>query len=218
MVVVLLFGGVMFGDVADDMTQQEQDAYMSGYLDGYLDSVNGKPNKFFSDIEPESSIPKTNWKIAFHIDYFGDYSKRVYITNAEDIIGSFSNTVTRNSKLKVKVIADNGGIEFELYEYGLNLVYWSPNNNYDYRMIIKDQQEKSYLLKLRYYGLFGMDTVLSSIERADTELLQELFISDQILKFVIQGVYPTSYSFTIDTTGFKNLYMATFPYLFESLE
>jgi hypothetical protein len=61
------------------------------------------------------------WAIGNYVDNFGEQTKDRYITNKESIIGSFSNTATQNSALKVKLLISNSAnISIQLYEYAGN--------------------------------------------------------------------------------------------------
>lgn len=238
MVIVLLFGGVVFGDAADDMYLLEPEEYILGYMDGYkkylmggslidkdfhtyelfdhgyqegyLDSVLGKTAKFLAYTGDEGYVYTTNWKKGFYVDKFGDFTDEAYIRNRDYITGTFSNTVTRNSKLSVTVLASNGWIYFKLYEYENNLVYGMDQHGTILKASIKDQQGAIHNLDLGYRWY---DSNLRPLEYEGFELLNDLFMNDQLLKFIIEGQYPTSYSFAIDTTGFKIWHEFTFPNL-----
>ncbi|MFI3240335.1 MAG: hypothetical protein R3Y22_07075 [Bacteroidales bacterium] len=58
------------------------------------------------------------WKVGYYVDDFGEPTKEVYITC--DIYGTFSNSATTNSDLRVRFLIDNNSMRIQLYEYARN--------------------------------------------------------------------------------------------------
>ncbi len=76
-----------------------------------------------------------NWSLNYYVDEFGDKTDKKYII-INDIDGSFSNSATQGSLLKVRMLIDSRYIDepyFKLYEYGGNNPlkgYYSDGHSY----------------------------------------------------------------------------------------
>ena len=76
-----------------------------------------------------------NWSLNYYVDEFGDKTDKKYII-INDIDGSFSNSATQGSLLKVRMLIDSRYIDepyFQLYEYGGNNPlkgYYSDGHSY----------------------------------------------------------------------------------------
>lgn len=58
------------------------------------------------------------WNVDKYVDDFGDSTKHGYV-HAE-VYGTFSNSATTDSKLRVKFLIDDNSMRIQLYEYGGN--------------------------------------------------------------------------------------------------
>lgn len=86
----------------------------------------------------ESTSNNQKWKVTYFVDSFGDPTENGYITNVPAILGTFSNSATTNSKLKVDFIIDIHEISIVLWEYGnLKVKALSYEFPTDYNILIK---------------------------------------------------------------------------------
>lgn len=180
--------------------------YDEGYLDGSIHATLGQTSKYIDNIDFNTGIFVSKWRKQFYVDEFGDYTVHPFVTNRTKIIGNFTNAYVHKGKLSVQIIVDSSGMDFSLYEYDSNLVYGRHDRSYE--MQIKDQEGEIHTFYPSYprYG-----TRMWCEDEDEAQLLNELFMTDQILKVIISEKYPTSYSFNIDTTGFKDWYELVFP-------
>ncbi|MBQ6505597.1 MAG: hypothetical protein IJI57_16950 [Flexilinea sp.] len=82
--------------------------------------------------ESEVQLANNIWRLSYYVDEFGLPSRQAYIKNMEDIVGTFNNSATSKSKLKVDLLVDEYSISFKLYEYGRSLVKNSSARNTDF--------------------------------------------------------------------------------------
>lgn len=75
--------------------------------------------------------PVPAWERGFYVDEFGDATTDSYITST--LYGSFSNSATTNSPLRVVFVVDKAYFKFKLFEYGDILVknFYSHSLYYD---------------------------------------------------------------------------------------
>jgi hypothetical protein len=157
-------------------------------------------------LEPDSSDESTTgiWEKRFFVDEFGDETSSTYITPKELLVGFFSNSATKNSKLKVSIIVSgNDEIAFQLYEYGgSNPVKASSTKHY--KIKIKDSQGIIHSLPgIMYEGSqrIYVDTE-NTISRMHAILLDEGKIAVRIQEEEDYG-YPSTYSFSIPSNGYR---------------
>ena len=108
-------------------------------------------------VEEEKRLANLNntgiWKIRYYVDNFGEPTKTKYITNENDIHGTFSNTATQNSKLDVRLLIDNKNeISIKLYEYGNSLPVKGYSDIYD--IYVKDRNGHEYVVKKKAKDFF----------------------------------------------------------------
>jgi len=61
------------------------------------------------------------WDVGYYVDEFGEPTKEAYIYNKSPVMGTFSNSATENSMLRVSfLISNSGNIALQLYEYNRN--------------------------------------------------------------------------------------------------
>lgn len=92
------------------------------------------------------------WSIRHYVDDFGEPTKQGYISNTNSILGTFSNTATQNSDLKIDfLITNSSNISFQLYEYAGN----NPVKAYStdsYTVMIQDKDGKRFRLNAENYS------------------------------------------------------------------
>lgn len=86
-----------------------------------LISCNTSPKSATSEQIEEVEIVKEvetgpAWEQKFYVDDFGDATTESYITIQTE--GTFSNSATEGSDLRVVLIVDDGDLRIDLYEYG----------------------------------------------------------------------------------------------------
>lgn len=180
--------------------------YEQGYLDGYADAKLDVPSKYaVPTVQEVAEDDFGMWKVDSYVDDFGDYTDTRHIKNTEWILGSFSNSATRNSQLKVKFLVGNGYFDIMLYEYGSSLVTGSSNYPTKYTIKVKDQGGEVYQTSGKNYG----DRI--SITAIGVPKLFELLSKGGELKFNITETDSptTSYNFVIgDSAGFDRILKA----------
>ncbi len=62
------------------------------------------------------------WVLDYYVDEFRLPTDEPYVTNAEPIIGIFSNSATTDSDLLVSILVDEDGLAIMLDEYGSSRV------------------------------------------------------------------------------------------------
>ncbi len=95
---------------------------------------------------------KVFWKIKYYYDDFGDQTKDGFLSNTNIIQGTFSNSATENSELKVVfLINDETNINIQLYEYaGTNPVKHCTENGY--RIKVKSDSSEIVTLEANNYS------------------------------------------------------------------
>lgn len=84
------------------------------------------------------------WEKAYYVDSFGDYTNTSYLRLKNGLYGTFSNSATTNSRLKVQFLIDSPNeIAIKLFEYGTSEVkgYYSDPSYYIY---VKDEAGVSH--------------------------------------------------------------------------
>ena len=146
--------------------------------------------------EPE----KIFWEVCNYVDEFGDETKEKYVRNSETILGTFSNSATQNSDLRVSLLINSKeSINIQLYEYnGDNPVKAAGID--EYKIKVKSDSSDVIVLKSNNYS----DRL--KLEKNDSKKLSKLFSKGWKLKFSIidMSEYSSSvYNFELeDTKGF----------------
>ncbi len=151
-----------------------------------------------SDDVSESSAGNS-WKVKNYVDEFNDPTDEKYISYVG--VGTFSNTATTDSTLVLSVLYD-GSLYVKLYEYGSSLVTNSYSHSVEYTVMVKDEDGQ----KSEYEGTMYSDSG-DRVKIWGSELIEK-FKSNKTLKFhIVNNDRPTTtYDFTIDTSGFKEVY------------
>jgi hypothetical protein len=138
------------------------------------------------------------WDVYYYTDQFGDKTKEKYIGNINLIDGTFSNSATQDSPLKVQFLNSNSSdISFQLYEYAGNNPVKAYSETY-YTVGIKDNQGRKYSLQAR-----NTSDRLTFDEENSRKVHKILMIGGQI-QFWIQQVDNeiTQYKFTIENADY----------------
>ena len=147
--------------------------------------------------------PKLNWQIFKYIDEFGESTKKRYITTQNDLFGTFSNSATENSKLKVRILIDNPErISIMLFEYeGNNPVKKSSYQGYSIKVKSKSSNP------ITIYGINSTDRILLN-EKSSRQLTELLKEGGKIQFYIIENsdYSPSSYNFEIENAdGFADI-------------
>lgn len=151
------------------------------------------------------------WSIGDFVDSFWDKTENTYITTKEALRWTFSNTATKDSDLRVRLIIDSeNSIAFQLYEYGWNnpVKSYSSYSSKWYTMDVKDKDWIIYNFRRmkndsdRIYIYKLLDSDLEAID------LHNIFLKGGEIKFVItENKYPSEYKFTISNAdGYENIF------------
>lgn len=143
------------------------------------------------------------WSVKHYVDEFGEPTKQAYITNTSSIIGTFSNTATQNSDLKVDFLITNSSkISFQLYEYARN----NPVKAYSsdsYRVQIQDKDGNRLKLTATNYS----DRL--TFDRSASLKVHNVLMKGGSVKFNIYEIETptTEYNFTIQNADwYENAY------------
>lgn len=143
------------------------------------------------------------WSVNHYVDEFGEPTKQAYITNTSSIMGTFSNSATQNSALKVDFLITNSSkISFQLYEYAGN----NPVKAYSadsYRVQIQDKDGNRLKLTATNYA----DRL--TFDRSSSIKVHNVFMKGGSVKFNIYEIETptTEYNFTIQNSDwYENAY------------
>lgn len=155
----------------------------------------------------DSEIQLTNniWRMSYYVDEFGLPGKKPYITNTKEIVGTFNNSATSKSKLKVKILVDKDSISFMLYEYGRSLVKNSSTRNFDfYKIIMLDSQNH----KVSFEESMNPNSDRISTLLYKQTVLDALLQNGSVSFYIEKKDRPTTnYTFTIPAdNGFSVVY------------
>lgn len=180
--------------------------YKEGYLDGYADAKLGLANKYEVQVTQEVAEDDFGmWQISYYVDSFGDYTDEGYIDANTWIFGTFSNSATRNSELKVGFVIEPDYFSIVLYEYGSYPVTGSYSYPTKYRIMVKDQKGEIFQTTGKNYS------TRITIDSSGIPKLFELLSSGGELKFNITETdrSTTTYNFIIaNSDGFDRILKA----------
>ena len=152
-------------------------------------------NKSEKEVPAKSEKPIVSnlWEKAYYVDSFGDYTSVSYIRPKEFIQGTFSNWITKDSKLLVAFLIDNpNSMAIKLYEYGYSEVrnmYSTKSSDYD--IYVKDEAGNSY----SFTGKNTDDRV--EINPSDCVKIHKLMLANDTLKFHMTYDKSNTYNFTL---------------------
>ena len=144
------------------------------------------------------------WDKRYYVDEFKQPTNVWYITNKEYIIGTFSNSATTNSQLKVQLLIDKTDIAFVLLEYGRNRVKNSSSRYVDsYTITMKDSTGKVSMTGTVYCGGDRLYIDSAYVSR----VLQALSGTGSVSFYIVEkDRTTTTYLFTVDCSNFAELY------------
>ncbi len=152
------------------------------------------------------------WKYNFFVDNFGDKTNKGYVML--ETLGTFSNTATKNSALKVQMFLPDGSTEspwFRLYEYaGNNPVTGIYTDSYMNRLWCqaRDINKNEYSFGLSqdkgqdhfYFDKYGAKDI--------KKILAKSILDESEIRFycAVQQRTSTYYAFKLNTKYFSNAY------------
>ena len=147
-----------------------------------------------------------SWGYGYYIDHmFGDETDLWYITTIYLVEGTFENTATEESELKVKILYDcNDEITIFLYEYGNEdyLVKNSSSDNKRYYSITM-RNDKKQVLEARGQMWPGEDRIYI-IDTYHDDVLDMMKNSEKIKFYIVDETHPTTqYRVEIDMIDFN---------------
>lgn len=164
---------------------------------------NQKSKKTFTNGQQLASA----WIKDFYVDQFDDDTDKWFLCNRYEIIGTFSNSATTDSRLMAEVLYDcDGDITIFLYEYG-NLEYMVENSSYyftkDYQVTVRDEKGTTIYAEGTMYS--GGCRIF--IDDADKKSVLKMMKSAKTMRFFIQSedAPVSTYRFDLDLTGFAQM-------------
>lgn len=138
------------------------------------------------------------WEIGHYVDDFGERTGEFFVSMF--LYGTFSNSATTNSDLKVRFMIDKNSSRIQLYEYagdhpvkGEGFIYFK----------IRDKNNKEYEIRA-----YNSDHGNTTIEEDDDKKLRNILMTGGEIKFVAEADKygsPSTYKFTIDNADwFEN--------------
>lgn len=152
------------------------------------------------------------WELTYYVDKFQMPTDEAYIRNTYLLNGTFSNTATNNSKLRIRFLIDEGSVAFMLYEYGDNQVkngYSSDNEDYNIYVLDSTGVQHKFWGYIRPNGdRIFIDDETYNLRETSADFLNILKQGGQIRFYVEESDRTsTQYNFTIDNaTGFAAAY------------
>ncbi len=150
------------------------------------------------------------WEVKYFVDDFGDPTNEGYISS-NIIDGTFSNSATTNSKLKLYFIISNEDIGMKLFEYGSNVL--KTTRKVEYKIIFKhngvrfDKPVSGVMYSDRLYIVDNINSSMSS------DFFRDLLKQGGDFNFVITelGSYASSsYKFKFNADGYSNAHSTIF--------
>lgn len=137
------------------------------------------------------------WEQRYYVDKLGKPTSNWYISNAEPIIGKFSNRATSNSILGVYLIIQSGSrISIRLIEYGNYIV----NNPYSYdttyeTVLIDSEGNKHYLTGTMYSQMQDI-----YFDDDDSFTIYGALLDVGTVQFSITDEHSNKYFFSVEIT------------------
>lgn len=134
------------------------------------------------------------WETSYYVDEYGEATNTPYVWT--ELFGTFSNSATTDSRLKIAFAIDKDDIRIQLYEYAGNHPIKGEGI---VSFKIKDSDGKEY--KITAYNNKTGDT---SVKTEDLETLKKILLNGGEIKFfATAGEYSRSvYKFTIPNADF----------------
>lgn len=189
------------------------------YYSNLLPTIEAKAKEQLAVIEKQKqdSIRLANvnnlgiWEVRYFVDDFGERTKEGYITTKKSIYGTFSNTATQNSDLRVDfIIASEKSVAVQLYEYNGN----NPVKGYKdtYRVLVQDGSGERHTLSASNWDSDRLSFSRTSYGKgkSDAEKMFDILLKGGNIKFKIvdSDRSSTEYNFAIsDADWFENAYI-----------
>lgn len=153
------------------------------------------------------------WEVTYFVDDFGDKTDEGYFRNKNDIYGTFSNSATQDSRLRVRFLISN---PWDFKKEGLNISimmfeYAGSNPIKDggaYDLFIEDSEGERHKLRASNDSSDRMRFNAYSFRREETmnKKMHKIFMKGGKVRFVIKedndyGT-PSEYKFTIDNADY----------------
>lgn len=188
------------------------------YYSNLLPSIEKKVEEQLAIIEKQKrdSIRLANinnlgiWEVQYFVDEFGERTKQGYITTKNPIYGTFSNTATENSDLRVHfIIAGKKSVAIKLFEYNGN----NPVKGYKdtYRVLVQDGEGERHTLTASNYDSdrLSFSSYAFDKKKTDAEKMFDILIKGGEIKFKIvdSDRSTTEYNFVVSNADwFENAY------------
>lgn len=141
------------------------------------------------------------WNLHNYVDEFRNPTDEEYISTV--VYGTFSNSATTDSDLKVRVLVDKDSIAFRLYEYSRIEVKCSYGRD-NYTITMMDSDNQKYNITGTMYS--GGDRVCVDKEYKSL-VLGALRKRGTVRFYIVSAEYSTTeYLFSVNTSNFSSLY------------
>ncbi|MCF7902735.1 MAG: hypothetical protein K9M19_04855 [Candidatus Marinimicrobia bacterium] len=171
-----------------------------------IDSAIAESSKKLKTVENErirlENLNKTGiWDLLYYVDEFGEPTSVPYLTNKENIIGSFSNSVTDNSRLSVHfLISSSSDIKIKLYKYFSKIPVKQIGSMEHFMMKIQDNAGERSSVQINL-----MQDRLWLFEKG-SNIVHDALLRGGEVKFLIKNS-NTTYRFNIvDASHYSNAY------------
>ena len=146
----------------------------------------------------------SDWTTGYYVDEFGNNTGGRYMTNRSSIEGTFSNSATENSRLKVDLLIEAPKLIYiMLYEYGGN----NPVKKFGrtpYSIAIQDAHKNQF----RVSGYNSSSDRITLIQGAAETLHTALIKGGTVMLSITDDDYGlTSYRFTVDARGYEQAFI-----------
>ena len=157
-----------------------------------------------SDIRSGAYV-KDVWSMNYYVDNFNATTDQWYISNPDNIEGTFNNSMASKATLGVKLIVDAENISLFLYEYG-NQQVKSFSSLYEtkYNIITKKEDGTQENLTGTLYP--SGDRIF--IDQAYTNVVLHLLQGECTFQIYLENASRTgtNYLFTVDCSNFAEIY------------
>jgi len=143
------------------------------------------------------------WSLSYYVDNFGQDTNEAYVSNDTPIFGTFSNSATTDSLLRVDFLVDDDNVCVFLYEYGTlsvqNSGYYDDYYNITMRVGNKDTEMRGSIYS-------GSDRIVINASYRNT-IINALKGNTDIMFYIVDEERTTTkYLFTVKPTNFKEVY------------
>jgi len=173
----------------------------------YLQQVNEK-REYYKKNNPNELNEFGNWIMGSYVDEYGDITNEKYLS--QSVTGTFSNSATENSNLRVKFFINGGDIWsttpwFRFYEYADNNPIKGIHDENPLYCSFKNNIGEEYPLKL--FQSRGAD-YFSTEDQKNTGgeyiALRDAIANEEFIKFVCYDKDSSKYLFRIDFKYYDN--------------